>query len=138
MTVGLFANFILLSGITNKPSSSNTTLHFFQSAKILESKPLTAVPLTDIVHSDVLSSYFLKVLTFGPSFSSYTHLYSSLVSNKLYRNLQGSISRYTHLIYTNYFHRVELMVFDDLKLVVYVESLIEAKNPSESNNQKWV
>ena len=30
------------------------------------------------------------------------------------------------------------MVFDDLKLVVYVESLIEAKNLSESNDQKWV
>ena len=96
MTVrGLFANFILLSDITNKPSSSNTALKLIFSrvsfkTKILESKPLTVVLPTALVHFDVLSSYLLKVLTFGPSFSGYTHLYSSLVSNRLYRNLQGS------------------------------------------------
>ena len=69
MTVrGLFANFILLSDITNKPSSSNTALKLIFSrvsfkTKILESKPLTVVLLTDIVHFDVLSSYSLNVLT---------------------------------------------------------------------------
>ena len=48
-------------GITNKPSSINTTIKLIFpvsfKTKILESKPLTAVSLTDIVHFDVLSSY---------------------------------------------------------------------------------
>ena len=79
---GPLSDFIHLRTLINKPSS--TTMYHVQLMKS-ESKLLTVIQISHMVHCDVMSSYVLKVLIFRTWFLVTLTYISSSISNKLLR-----------------------------------------------------